>query len=167
MRGTARLHSFLHIDAHLVTKAALGRMGQIHPISTCTEGKSANISKYGFSLLDYPSWIRCRWPPQYRWVPPEHPRDTSHTFSAIGAAGSQSALYLRDNMFNYRFSRENVQLSSSAYQCAMLRCLTPKSCSVCPCFRQNLGAFGTRRLQPQKKIEKKSTCGVPSTQMFI
>ena len=25
-------------------------MGQIHPISTCTEGKSANFSKYGFFL---------------------------------------------------------------------------------------------------------------------
>ena len=29
-----------------------------------------------------PSWIICRWSPQYHWGPPEHPRDTSHTFSA-------------------------------------------------------------------------------------
>ena len=27
-------------------------------------------------------WIRCIWSPQYRWTPPEHPRDISHTFSA-------------------------------------------------------------------------------------
>jgi hypothetical protein len=36
MRGTARQHGFLHIGANLVAKRALGRMGQIHPISTCT-----------------------------------------------------------------------------------------------------------------------------------
>ena len=56
MRGTAKRHGFLHIGAHLVAKGVLGHMGQIHPISTCIEGKSANFSKYGFSLqpkLDY------------------------------------------------------------------------------------------------------------------
>ena len=36
MRGTAKQHGFLHIGANLVAKRALGRMGQIHPISTCT-----------------------------------------------------------------------------------------------------------------------------------
>ena len=35
MRGTAKQHGFLHIGANLVTKRALGQMGQIHPISTC------------------------------------------------------------------------------------------------------------------------------------
>ena len=49
MRGTAKQHRFLHIGAHLVAKGVLGHMRQIHPISTCTEGKSANFSKYGFS----------------------------------------------------------------------------------------------------------------------
>ena len=29
-----------------------------------------------------PSWIMCRWTLQDRWAPPEHPRDTSHAFSA-------------------------------------------------------------------------------------
>ena len=36
MRGTVKQHGFLHIGANLVGKRALGRMGQIHPISTCT-----------------------------------------------------------------------------------------------------------------------------------
>ena len=45
MRGTAKQHGFLHIGANLVAKRALGQMGQIHPISTCIEGKSANFSK--------------------------------------------------------------------------------------------------------------------------
>ena len=27
-------------------------------------------------------WIMCSWTPQDRWGPPEHPRDTSHAFSA-------------------------------------------------------------------------------------
>ena len=27
-------------------------------------------------------WIMCRWCPEYHWGPPEHPRDTSHAFSA-------------------------------------------------------------------------------------
>ena len=26
-----------------------------------------------------PSWIRCRWSPQDRWAPPEHPQDTTST----------------------------------------------------------------------------------------
>ena len=33
MRRTAKRHGFLHIDAHLVAKGALGHMGQIQPIS--------------------------------------------------------------------------------------------------------------------------------------
>ena len=41
MRGTAKQHGFLHIEANLVAKRALGQMGQIHPISTCIWGKSA------------------------------------------------------------------------------------------------------------------------------
>ena len=56
MSGTAKRHCFLHIGAHLVAKGVLGRMRQIHPISTCTEGKSANFSNYAFSIkskLDY------------------------------------------------------------------------------------------------------------------
>ena len=47
MRGTAKRHGFLNIGAHLVAKGALGHMGQIHAISTCIEGKSANFSKFG------------------------------------------------------------------------------------------------------------------------
>ena len=56
IRETAKWHGVLHIRAHLVAKGVLGHMRQIHPISTCTEGKSANFSKYGFSpepTLDY------------------------------------------------------------------------------------------------------------------
>ena len=47
---------FWHIWAHLVAKAALGHMGQIHPISTCIQGKSAIFSKFRVSIkpkLDY------------------------------------------------------------------------------------------------------------------
>ena len=29
-----------------------------------------------------PSWIMCRWTLQGRWAPPDHLRDTSHTFPA-------------------------------------------------------------------------------------
>ena len=36
-------------------------------------------------------WTMRRWSPQYHSGPPEHPRDTSHTFS-LAASGSQSAL---------------------------------------------------------------------------
>ena len=50
MRGTARRHGFSHVGAHLVAKGVLGHMRQIHPISACIEGKSANFSKYGFSV---------------------------------------------------------------------------------------------------------------------
>ena len=50
IRGTAKRHGFLHIGAHLVAKGVLGHMRQIDPISTCTEGKSANFLKYGVSL---------------------------------------------------------------------------------------------------------------------
>ena len=56
IRETAKRHGALHIGAHLVAKGVLGHMRQIHPISTCTEGNSANFSKYGFSpepTLDY------------------------------------------------------------------------------------------------------------------
>ena len=45
MRGTAKWHGFLHIVAHLVAEGVLGHMWQIHPISTCTQGKSANFSE--------------------------------------------------------------------------------------------------------------------------
>ena len=56
MRGIAKWHVFIPNRAFLVAKGVLGHMRQIHPISTCTEGKSANFSKYGFSpepTLDY------------------------------------------------------------------------------------------------------------------
>ena len=45
MRGTAKQHRFLHIGANLVAKGLLGKMGQIHPFSTCIEGKSAKFSE--------------------------------------------------------------------------------------------------------------------------
>ena len=38
-----------------------------------------------FQNKGFPSnqcWIMCIWSLQYHWGPPEHPRDTSHTFSA-------------------------------------------------------------------------------------
>ena len=50
MRGTAKQHSFLHIGASLVAKRVLGHMGQIQPISTCIQEKSANFFKIGFSV---------------------------------------------------------------------------------------------------------------------
>ena len=77
MRGTAKQHGFLHIGANLVAKRALGQMGQIHPISTCIEEKSAYFSKYGFH--GHPSWIMCRWSQQDRWAPPEPPQNTTST----------------------------------------------------------------------------------------
>ena len=80
MRGTAKWHGFWHIGADLIAKGVLGQMWQIPPISTRTQGKSAIFSKYGFPCS--PSWIMCRWTPQGRWGPAEHPRDTSHRFPA-------------------------------------------------------------------------------------
>ena len=53
MRGTAKRHGFLHIGAYLVANGVLSHMGQI---STCIYKKSANFSKFGFSIkltLDY------------------------------------------------------------------------------------------------------------------
>ena len=46
----------LHIGAHLAAKGVLGHMGQIQTISTLTQGKRINFSKYEFSrkpTLDY------------------------------------------------------------------------------------------------------------------
>ena len=80
MRGTARQHGFLHIGANLVAKGVLGQMGQIHPFSTCIEGKSAIFQNKDFP--SNPSWIMCRWTLQGRWAPPEHPRDASHVLHA-------------------------------------------------------------------------------------
>ena len=58
MRETARRHGgSLYIGAHLVAKGMLGHMQQIHPISTCIEGKSANCSKYGFSVEPRLDWV--------------------------------------------------------------------------------------------------------------
>ena len=70
MRGTAKRHGFLHIGAHLVAKGVLGHMRQIHPISTCTQGKSANFSKYGFSLKPTLDWV---------YMLPTSPLGTSRT----------------------------------------------------------------------------------------
>ena len=65
MRGTAKQHGFLHIGANLVAKGVLGQMGQIHPFSTCIEGKSANFSEKGFSLkpkLDFVTLVLLKSP---------------------------------------------------------------------------------------------------------
>ena len=70
MRGTAKQHGFLNIGADLVAKRALGQMGQIHPISTCIQGKSANFSKYGFSVEPMLNYV---------WMDPARPLGTSRT----------------------------------------------------------------------------------------
>ena len=44
-KGNCQQHGFLHIGAHLVAKGVLGHMGQIQPISTCIQGKSAKFFK--------------------------------------------------------------------------------------------------------------------------
>ena len=54
--------------------------GQIHPIFTCIWENRPIFQNKGFPCS--PSRIGCMWSPQDRWAPPEHPSNTSHTFSA-------------------------------------------------------------------------------------
>ena len=70
MRGSAKLHGFLHIGAHLVAKGALGHMGQIPHAFRENWQKFQNE---GFPAAQVGFGVDAR---------PEHPGDTSHTSSA-------------------------------------------------------------------------------------
>ena len=92
MRGTAKRHGVLHIRAHLVAKGVLGHMRQIDPISTCTEGKSANFSKYGFSPEPTLGYVRVD-SPQNTTGDLQNTPGTPAVHFPLVASGSQSALY--------------------------------------------------------------------------
>ena len=81
-----------------------------------------HIGKIGqfFQNKGFPSnqrWIMCRWSPQYRWAPPEHPRDTGHTFSA-----SCLRLPIRLPSFKwfvlFRLTQFTLTLSNSPFVCS-------------------------------------------------
>ena len=61
-------------------KARLARWGRSNPFSHAHRENWPIFQNKGFPLNQ--RWIMCRWSLQYHWGPPEHPRDTSHTFSA-------------------------------------------------------------------------------------
>ena len=115
MRGTAKRHGFLIIGTHFVARGVLGHMRQIHPIFTCIEGKLANFRSMGFPRNQ--RWIMCRWTLQDRRTPPEHPRDTTHAFSAR-CLQLQSALYRRsDALCGHRVHDNSQEWSASLRPC--------------------------------------------------
>ena len=61
-------------------KACLATWGRSTPFSHAHRENQPTFQNKGFPLNQ--RWIMCRWSPQYRWAPPEHPRDSSHAFSA-------------------------------------------------------------------------------------
>ena len=60
--------------------ARLARWGRSTPFPHAYRENRPIFRSMGF--LRNPSWIMCRWTLRGRWAPPEHPRDTSHAFSA-------------------------------------------------------------------------------------
>ena len=60
--------------------ARLARWGRSTPFPHAHRGNRPIFRSMGFPLNQ--CWIMCSWTPQDRWGPPEHPRDTSHAFSA-------------------------------------------------------------------------------------
>ena len=94
IRETAKRHGVLHVRANLVAKGVLGHMRQIHPISTCTEGKSAKFFEVWVSPGTN-AGLCADSPPEYQWRPPDSqntPGTPAMDFP-LGASGSQSALY--------------------------------------------------------------------------
>ena len=79
-----------HIGANLVAKGVLGKMGQIHPISTCIEGKLANLEIWGFHQTQ--AGLGVDGPHNTTWHLQNTPGAAAIHFP-LGAAGSQSALY--------------------------------------------------------------------------
>ena len=57
----------------------LARWGRSTPFPHAHRENRPIFQNKGFPLN--PRWIMCRWTLQDHWGPPEHPRDTSHTFS--------------------------------------------------------------------------------------
>ena len=106
MRGTAKQHGFLHIGANLVAKGALGQMGQIHPISTCIKGKSANfLEVWVFRRTNVGLCVDgpCK--------TAEHLQNTPGTPAIhfpLVAAGSQSALYVEPPSAQTQFKMGSV-----------------------------------------------------------
>ena len=60
--------------------ARLARWGRSTPFPHAYRENRPIFRSMGFPRN--PSWIMCRWTLRGRWAPPEHPRDTSHAFSA-------------------------------------------------------------------------------------
>ena len=60
--------------------ARLARWGRSTPFPHAYRENRPIFQNKGFP--SNPSWIMCRGTLQGRWAPPEHPRDTSHAFSA-------------------------------------------------------------------------------------
>ena len=74
-------------------KARLARWGRSNPFAHAHRENRPIFQNKSFPLNA--SWIMCSWTPQYRWAPPEHPRDTSHAVHfPLVASSSQSALYV-------------------------------------------------------------------------
>ena len=69
-RGCQAAWGFDHWGPFGRAKGVLGHMGKIHRIFTCIEGKSANFSKYGFSLQPKLN---------YEKIDPARPLGTSRT----------------------------------------------------------------------------------------
>ena len=90
IRETAKRHGVLHIRAHLVAKGVLGHMRQIHPISTCTEGKSVNF----FEVWVFPGTNAglCADSPQNTTGDLQNTPGTPAMHLPLVVAGSQSAL---------------------------------------------------------------------------
>ena len=57
MRGIAKWHVFIPNEAFLVAKSALGPHGAKPPHIHMTQEKSANFSKYGFSMKPESDWV--------------------------------------------------------------------------------------------------------------
>ena len=60
--------------------ARLARWGRSTPFPHAYRENQPIFQNKGFPCNQ--RWIMCRWTLQDRWAPPEHPRDTSHGFSA-------------------------------------------------------------------------------------
>ena len=61
-------------------KASFATWGRFIPFPHAQRENRPIFRSSGFPLNQ--RWIMCKWFPQYRWRPPEHPRNTSHALSA-------------------------------------------------------------------------------------
>ena len=93
MRGTAKLHGFLHIGAHLVAKGALGHMVQIHPHFHMHTGKIGQF----FEVWVFPgtqAGLGVDSPHKPAGDLQNTPGTPAMHFP-LAVAGSQSALYIK------------------------------------------------------------------------